>query len=472
MRSTHEQFDRSRRRAVMALGAATAVSAGSSVLNPLSAKAAGPTVNVRVDAGTFSANAAKFSKLEGAVREMMERSTANPADPKGWLANSKAHLDFCATPSITSSNQIHFCWWFLPWHRAYLVVTERKLREIAGDSTLALPYWNWSSERRIPSLFSRQGSALAKANRFTPARDLRDGEVGYQPNNPVSKLLGVEALAANRFMAENATQISTSFGGIRRPNAANQYGNGRLEGVPHGPVHVYVGGESNSGAVGDMTDFATAARDPVFFAHHGNLDRLWEIWRQKAGNRASEPSDSAFLQHKFVFTWLDGKSMAISVAEALDTRKLGYTYDSLSVFRPTIAAAPSPPPVQPTSDLPAIAEGSVSIPASAQEPGKASATRYILEISGITPPSRPLSVDVRMSPSGNPSAEISVGSFAAVLLGGRVVIPSDAVSFDVTEAIMSLGNRELRVRLIPLALGEGAQAYAPLAFRSMRIREE
>jgi hypothetical protein len=83
MRLTDEQFDRSRRRAVMALGAATAVSAGSSVLNSVTAKAAGSTVNVRVDAGAFSANAANVLKLEGAVGEMMKRSTANPADPKG-----------------------------------------------------------------------------------------------------------------------------------------------------------------------------------------------------------------------------------------------------------------------------------------------------------------------------------------------------------------------------------------------------
>jgi Common central domain of tyrosinase len=45
----------------------------------------------------------------------------------------------------------------------------------------------------------------------------------------------------------------------------------------HGPIHVYVGGVNGQGDPGDMTDFETAGRDPIFFAHHANLDRLWEI---------------------------------------------------------------------------------------------------------------------------------------------------------------------------------------------------
>ena len=76
--------------------------------------------------------------------------------------------------------------------------------------------------------------------------------------------------------------IPFSFGGIARPNPDNLYDNDALEDTPHGPVHVYVGGSKtiNGHQVpGDMSVFPTAARDPIFFAHHGNLDRLWETWR-------------------------------------------------------------------------------------------------------------------------------------------------------------------------------------------------
>ena len=39
-----------------------------------------------------------------------------------------------------------------------------------------------------------------------------------------------------------------------------------------------------------MTDPTTAAFDPVFWAHHCNIDRLWWIWQLKHGN-ASMPTN-------------------------------------------------------------------------------------------------------------------------------------------------------------------------------------
>ena len=124
----------------------------------------------------------------------------------------------------------------------------------------------------------KAGSPLAKAVRFTRSSGLTDGEVGFRQDDPVLKKLGVEALSAKFFEARTADDIPFSFGGIARPNSDGIFDNSAPEDTPHGPVHVYVGGQKG-GKGGDMSDFATAARDPIFFAHHGNLDRLWEIWR-------------------------------------------------------------------------------------------------------------------------------------------------------------------------------------------------
>ena len=52
------------------------------------------------------------------------------------------------------------------------------------------------------------------------------------------------ALGAKTFAASSRADIPQSFGGIPRPNPQGVYGNNRLEGVPHGPVHNYVGGET------------------------------------------------------------------------------------------------------------------------------------------------------------------------------------------------------------------------------------
>jgi len=57
-------------------------------------------------------------------------------------------------------------------------------------------------------------------------------------------------------------------------------GNGRdgfslaLEITPHGDVHSAVG------TVKGMGVFGFAGRDPIFWMHHANIDRIWESWRR------------------------------------------------------------------------------------------------------------------------------------------------------------------------------------------------
>jgi hypothetical protein len=128
----------------------------------------------------------------------------------------------------------------------------------------------------------------------------------------------------------------------RTPNPGQWHGRNRLEGIPHTAVHNYIGGEATNGSLGDMTQLSTAANDPLFYAHHANLDRLWENWRSDPLRRSSEPSVGAFLEQRFPFRWLDGTVITVSVSDTLDTRRLGYTYDRLEVFRdvpPTIVTA-------------------------------------------------------------------------------------------------------------------------------------
>jgi hypothetical protein len=422
----------------------------------------------RQDVVEFSKNAAAVAKFEAAIKEMQDRSAANPNDPKGWLINAKAHADFCtfAGPNPAADpNQIHFCWWFLSWHRAYIVVIERKIREIAGDQTLCYPYWNWSTDRHIPTAYARPGSALSNANRLVPDRAVDDGEVGYFPNDPVLKNLGVEALSAKIFEAKSRSDIRNSFGGIARPNPNKVYGNNRLESTPHGPIHNYVGG--------DMSDFETAGRDPIFFAHHGNLDRLWEIWRKDPVRKKTEPASDTFKQHEFVFTWLDGTPMKISAADTLDTEKLGYVYDNLEVFRPGVSLAMA---AQAAEDRPPpIASETLKIPLPAQAAGENE--RKVLEITDVEQPDRPMTVGVYLKSANAPAGDlgVNVGSFAAVKSGGQVAWPSQTLSFDITAAAAKYAGQELTVDLIPYRIrtqAAGPETYQPLKYGQMRIVTE
>ena len=55
-----------------------------------------------------------------------------------------------------------------------------------------------------------------------------------------------------------------------------------LEGMPHNNVHNYIGGVGplDPGPYGNMTNFLSPV-DPVFFLHHSNMDRLWDVWTRK-----------------------------------------------------------------------------------------------------------------------------------------------------------------------------------------------
>ena len=421
---------------------------------------------VRMDIATFAQDAGRLGRFEAALKQMQDASASNPDDPAGWLANANMHRDFCSTPGPSDPTQIHFCWWFLAWHRAYISVTERKIRQISGDDSFSYPYWNWSTDRRIPAAYAKQGSSLAKAIRFTPNRGLSDGEVGLLHDDPAIEQLGVAALAATFFEAKTSDDISTSFGGIARPNPEGAYDNNAIEGTPHGPVHNYVGG-SRRGAGGDMSDFETAGRDPIFFAHHGNLDRLWETWRRDPARKATEPSVDAFQNHVFVFKWLDGTDVQIPMSDILDTTKLGYTYDYLDVNRPQAIvmaqqAAPEP--------LPPIATQKLAVPLAQQ--GADDGSRKYLEITGIAKPDTLLTVSVRVKPANAPASDpgIEIGTFAAVKNGGRIDWPSGRLAFDITSAARKFGGQEITVELIPHRLGpEADETFPPLKYDKMNI---
>src|SRR5262249_46915439 len=61
-------------------------------------------------------------------------------DGRNWTRQAQIHNDHCP----------HGNWYFLPWHREYLVYFERIVRKLSGNKTFALPYWNWAIESKIP----------------------------------------------------------------------------------------------------------------------------------------------------------------------------------------------------------------------------------------------------------------------------------------------------------------------------------
>ncbi|NDE35441.1 MAG: tyrosinase family protein [Gammaproteobacteria bacterium] len=84
----------------------------------------------------------------------------------------------------------------------------------------------------------------------------------------------------------NASDQSLSFSSSRTlshntaPTSTTKFS--ILEGLPHNKVHNFVGGVGplSPGPFGNMANNLSPI-DPIFFLHHSNMDRLWDLWTRK-----------------------------------------------------------------------------------------------------------------------------------------------------------------------------------------------
>src|SRR5260370_28928564 len=113
--------------------------------------------------------------------------------------------------------------------------------------------------------------------------------------------------------------------------------NSDLEQTPHGAVHcaVTTGGCPTCGLMGSVP---AAALDPIFYAHHTNIDRLYECWLQ--GDEPGRlPSNATQLNTVFTFVDADGSTVDRRVRDMLTTTQLGYTYVAARGCPPTLSPA-------------------------------------------------------------------------------------------------------------------------------------
>jgi len=253
---------------------------------------------VRKDAHSLTADSDDVRMYRDAVAWMKKRSDENPLDPMGWAQHWAHHSLFCATR--TFGYQVHYGWFFLPWHRAYLVNLEQKIRRVLNEPAFALPYWDWTKNPNVPDWYWGKNNALFNSTRLQERGDVL----------PADFLELGPALRAKKF---------DHFGGRRRTPGDVQV-EGTLEQGAHNNVHNWTGGE--------MASFDGAGNDPMFQSHHGNIDRIWEIWLAQGDGRAN-PTDNDWLDHAFWFYGPSGDREAIKVRDLLDTNALGYRFDNL-----------------------------------------------------------------------------------------------------------------------------------------------
>lgn len=139
--------------------------------------------------------------------------------------------------------------------------------------------------------------------------------VNCSANTTDGKLQKENAHLMYTHLVTGAVTPSLFFGMPYRFSDLGGLGGGTLEMKPHGPIHVWVN-------IAKMETNRLSATDPIFFAHHANVDRLWTVWKTLPGGIRKDVADPDWLDTEFTYYDERGRLVYASVAQSLDTDKL------------------------------------------------------------------------------------------------------------------------------------------------------
>jgi tyrosinase len=238
----------------------------------------------------------QLAELRQAFARVMEISDRAVIDNRGYQHFAGLHglpQQFCRHGSPPGSDPL-----FLPWHRAYLYLFELALRDQVATATLA--WWDWSSpgsqRAGIPAAFAQPSDATGQPNPLYKAsvqpaaqQNGQPQETSRQPGNPAELPTAeqIRTILSLRSFSDFTTQIEDV----------------------HNSVHGWTGGT--------MGLIPWAAYDPIFWAHHANIDRLWRIWQL----RHPQNFPASFLNRAL-------PPFPLTVAQTLNMKTLGYDYAS------------------------------------------------------------------------------------------------------------------------------------------------
>jgi len=221
------------------------------------------------------------------------KANTNASDPNSWNYWVNVHKDFCP----------HRVAYFLAWHRGFLFRFEAQVRAVSGNPDLVIPYWDYYTNPVMPIEFTDTTSPLYIANR---------------QNTDVTNALSLDPFAptVTNFQRGLTNAFETT-----------------LETLPHNPVHNLIGG-----AMGAVT---VSPRDPIFWVHHGNIDRLWAAWCNAGGGRTMPPSTDPYWAGSFNY----GPGVpTIKRVWTISDSVLRYQYDNetMPMALPVISVPPQP----------------------------------------------------------------------------------------------------------------------------------
>ncbi|KAI3660612.1 hypothetical protein MP638_000152 [Amoeboaphelidium occidentale] len=209
------------------------------------------------------------------------------------VASHRASMQLIYSSEYPEINVAHGSASFLPWHRMYLQVTEMAMQTFSNNSSIGIPYWNWTIDADIDrgpiaseiwsaeyfggkgNLFDQVvedgpfcGRKSSKCEGRWPIRSFLDGP--YLKRN-----VGYLFQRAPNAKDINATMSRSFYDSLPFTNRSNGF-RSAIEGwveVGHNAVHSFVGGHMAS---------TFSVNDPIFLVHHSMIDRLWTEYNKSS----------------------------------------------------------------------------------------------------------------------------------------------------------------------------------------------
>ncbi|KAL1327109.1 hypothetical protein HN51_037198 [Arachis hypogaea] len=264
-------------------------------------------------------------------------------DPRSFTQQANIHCAYCHDSYALDSTlppqvKVHFNWLFAPFHRWYLYFYERILGSLIKDPTFALPFWNWDHPdgMDIPAIFTDRRSSLFDAKR----------NANHQPPVLVDLDWNRRGVDTSGEVEKNYAKVYKCIADVKGPacffGSSFQAGGGvssaagSLETL-HNTCHSWTGDPTDPNGE-DMGSFYSSGRDPIFYCHHSNVDRLWTIWKEKFGG--VDLSDTDYLKSSFLFYDENKNLVRVTSEQCLDQSKLRYTYMDVPI--PWQNAKPKP----------------------------------------------------------------------------------------------------------------------------------
>ncbi|KAJ7476711.1 tyrosinase [Mycena latifolia] len=297
--------------------------------------------------------------IHGLPYQIWDASGQKPVDPEAWEG-------YCTHGNVL----------FPTWHRPYMLLFEQALQRaaiaIAATYTvdqdrfnaaaleLRQPYWDWASNSVPPpevisldqvSIIAPNGETIQVDNplrrytfhpidpSFPEPYSGWDTTLRHPDTTDPDATDDVEDLTSTLQSAQRQLTTKT-YNLLTRVHTWPAFSNhtpgdggstsNSLEAI-HDGVHVDVGGN------GQMSDPSVAGFDPIFFLHHGNVDRLLALWSalnpgvwvtsgEATGGTWTIPPDATVDKNTDLTPFWNSQSDYWTSSEVTTTSTIGYTY--------------------------------------------------------------------------------------------------------------------------------------------------